>query len=354
MKLGLGLYRDLLNKENFKFAKQAGATYIVAHLVDYFKGKNPSLSRGNNEGWGTLQKEDEDWTLDNLIRLRMEVENHKLKLAAIENFNPAHWHDILLNGPKKLEQMEFIKNLIRNIGKAGIPIIGYNFSIAGVWGWSRGPVARGGAVSVKFNKEEIDIDSPIPKGMVWNMVYDASQMNEYLPPVSEQEIWERLEEFLKIIVPVAEEAGVKLAAHPDDPPVDRLRQTARLVNQPWKYKKLVSLIDSPSNALEYCLGSVQEMSEGDLYDSLSYHAENDNIAYIHFRNVKGKVPDYQEVFVDEGDIDMLKVLKILKRHKYQGMIIPDHTPEMSCAAPWHSGKAYALGYMKGLLDSLDK
>ncbi|MDF1573397.1 MAG: mannonate dehydratase, partial [Bacteroidales bacterium] len=77
------------------------------------------------------------------------------------------------------------------------------------------------------------------------------------------------------------------------------------------------------------------------------------IAYIHFRNVKGKVPHYKEVFVDEGDIDMLKILSILKKNNYQGVIIPDHTPQMSCAAPWHAGMAYAMGYMKAAMQSLD-
>ena len=352
MKLGLGLYRDLLTRDNFKFARQAGATHIVAHLVNYFKGSNPSLSRGDDSGWGVLEKDDETWSVDGLIRIRREMEEHGLTWEAIENFDPSHWHDILLDGPRKAKQLEKIKQIIRNVGEAGIPVIGYNFSIAGVWGWSRGPVARGGAVSVRFNSDEIDVDTPIPRGMVWNMVYDPTQGDEDLPPVSEEEIWQRLEEFLKEVVPVAEEAGVRLAAHPDDPPMESLRRAARLVNQPWKYKKLVSLVESPANGLEYCLGSVQEMREGDLYESLEHHVARDDIGYIHFRNVKGKVPDYHEVFVDEGDIDMRRVIEILKKHDYRGTLIPDHTPEMSCDAPWHSGKAYALGYMKGLIDGL--
>ena len=94
------------------------------------------------------------------------------------------------------------------------------------------------------------------------------------------------------------------------------------------------------------------MREGDLNESLEHHVARDDIGYIHFRNVKGKVPDYHEVFVDEGDIDMRRVIEILKKHDYQGALIPDHTPEMSCDAPWYSGKAYALGYMKGLIDGL--
>lgn len=156
------------------------------------------------------------------------------------------------------------------------------------------------------------------------------------------------------ILPVAEEAGVKLALHPDDPPVDQLRLTARLVNQPAKYQRVIDLNNSPSNCLEFCMGSIQEMSEGDIYESLDTYSKQKKIGYIHFRNVKGKVPFYKEVFVDEGDIDMLRALKILRQNNFDGVLIPDHTPEMSCDAPWHAGMAFALGYMNAALQSLDK
>ena len=85
---------------------------------------------------------------------------------------------------------------------------------------------------------------------------------------------------------------------------------------------------------------------------LDKYSKLDKIGYIHFRNVKGKVPHYREVFVDEGDIDMIKALGILKRNSYHGVLIPDHTPEMTCDAAWHAGMAYALGYMKGAMQAL--
>jgi mannonate dehydratase len=73
---------------------------------------------------------------------------------------------------------------------------------------------------------------------------------------------------------------------------------------------------------------------------------------VHFRNVRGKVPTYKETFIDDGDIDMLRVLEILKRNRFDGVLIPDHTPAMACAAPWHAGMAYAMGYMKAAMKSL--
>jgi len=98
-----------------------------------------------------------------------------LELAAVENLDPAHWHDVLLDGPRKAEHLQNIKTIIRNVGRAGIPVIGYNFSLAGVAGRIKGPFARGGAISVGM--EGVD-ETPIPKGMVWNMVYDPDAPRE--------------------------------------------------------------------------------------------------------------------------------------------------------------------------------
>ena len=169
--------------------------------------------------------------------------------------------------------------------------------------------------------------------------------------VSADEIWERLSWFLGELVPVAEEAGVRLAAHPDDPPVEVLRGGARLVNQPEKYDRLLDIVDSRSNSAELCLGSVQEMTQGDVYETVRKLARRGRIGYIHFRNVKGKVPDYVETFIDEGDIDMAEIVRILRDENFDGVLIPDHTPELDCDAPWHAGMAFALGYMRALVKS---
>lgn len=350
MKLGLGLYKDLLTKENFRFAKQAGATHLVVHLAGYFEGDNPSLGSGPiNSGWGRTTNHDQLWTYDELVAIKQHIEEHGLVWEAIENFDPAHWYDVLLDGPKKDQQLDNLKQMIRNVGRAGIPIIGYNFSIAGVWGWTKGRFGRGEALTVRYDESEIDKSAPIPNGMVWNMVYDPDAPEGYVPPISSEELWERLEAFLEEVIPVAEEHGVKLALHPDDPPADQLRRTARLVNQPHKYQRVLDAVPSESNALEFCLGSLQEMSKGCVYESIQQYGSQDKIAYVHFRNVRGKVPSYQEVFLDEGDLDMLRVLRELDDVGYDGVLIPDHTPEMSCDAPWHAGMAYALGYMKAAM-----
>jgi len=354
MKLGLGLYRHMLTRENFQFARQVGATHVVAHLVDYFKGgaHNPRDNQptGTARGWGLAGDPTALWSLEELVALRREVEAAGLKLEAIENFDPAHWYDVLLDGPNKRPQLENLKTIIRRLGRAGIPIMGYNFSIAGVAGRVTGPFARGGAESVGMDGP---LDEPMPRGMVWNMVYDPHAPVGAVPPITSDELWRRLADFLGELVPVAEEAGVTLAAHPDDPPMPTMRGQPRLVYQPQHYQRLLDLQPSPANALEFCVGTLAEMTAGDIYETVDHYSRQGRLAYVHLRNITGKVPHYRETFIDDGDVDMVRVLRILKQNGFAGVVIPDHTPQLACAAPWHAGMAYALGYIQAALKTLD-
>ena len=384
MHLGLGLYRHMLTPAHYAFAAQSGATHVVAHLVDYFTGARAAAAQakgktqddqplGDRAGWGVAGDPNQLWTEAELKQLRKDVESHGLTLAAIENLDPAHWHDVLLDGPQRDRHIENVKTILRRMGSAGIPTLGYNFSIAGVAGRSSGPWARGGAVSVGM--QGVD-DTPVPPGMAWNMVVDepafraaeakreANPAAPPPPPVPHDELWRRLERFLDDVLPVAESAGVTLAAHPDDPPVPVLRNTPRLVYQPSMYDRLLAIRDSDHNALEFCIGSLAEMTEtarpgeaGEsgqtIYDIVDHYAATGRIAYVHFRNVKDRAPHYKETFVDDGEVDMLKVVRILKKHDFQGVLIPDHTPQLTCDAPWHAGMAYALGWMRCALQTLE-
>jgi mannonate dehydratase len=182
--------------------------------------------------------------------------------------------------------------------------------------------------------------------MVWNMRYREPVPGAAAVRVEETALWERLAWFLGELVPVAEEAGVRLAAHPDDPPVERLRGTARLVNTHAKYDRLLALAPSAANALEFCVGSLAEMAEGDVYATTRRFARQDAIAYVHFRNVRGRVPRYVETFVDDGDVDMGRIVQILAEEGYDGVLVPDHVPDLDCPAPGH---AYTVGYRKALI-----
>ena len=355
MKLGFGLYRHMLNAEHYKFAKQCGATHLVIHLVDYFGNEknNKQIANqpiGKSEGWGQAGNSGNIWSLEELVNIKKEINFYGLELEAVENFDPAMWFDILLDGPRKLEQIENLKQLIRNVGKAGIPIFGYNFSLAGVSSRIQGEFARGGAISVGMDGVD---ENPIPYGMVWNMVYDPHAPEGTMPLISHEELWKRFQFFIEEIIPVAQEAGVCMAAHPDDPPMPFIRNTPRLVYQPHMYQKVIEYNSSSSNKLEFCLGSIAEMTEGDIYEATDFYSKLDKIAYVHFRNIIGKVPHYKEVFIDEGDIDMLKILRILKKNNFDGVIIPDHTPQMDCDAPWHAGMAFAMGFMVAALKMIE-
>ncbi|MFP4541321.1 MAG: mannonate dehydratase, partial [Opitutales bacterium] len=338
---------------NFRFARQAGATHIIAHLVDYFRGGQHAHAEdqptGTDLGWGLAGDSEQLWTIDELIAIRRGCEAEGLKLEAIENFDPAHWHDVLLDGPRRGQHLDNVKTLIRRVGAAGIPMIGYNFSIAGVAGRTTGPYARGGAPAVGM---EGPYDTPMYKGMAWNMMIDPAAPLEPAPTATHEELWARLQVFLDEVLPVAEEAGVVLAAHPDDPPTPTMRGQPRLVYQPSYYQKLIDLNPSPANKLEFCVGSLAEMTEGDIYEVVDHYSRQGRLGYVHLRNVVGKVPTYKESFIDDGDVDVLRVMRILHENGFEGVLIPDHAPQMSCAAPWHAGMAYALGFMQAGLKML--
>lgn len=358
MNLGLGLYRDLLTPQTFRFARQAGVTDIVAHLPGHFTRGDSKILTSDDAAWGFGVSEPDDalWTLDGLRDLKARVEAAGLRLAALENFAPAHWHDVLLDGPRRAEQIETLKRIVRDAGQVGIRVIGYNFSVAGVWGRSEGPFARGGARSVGF---EDPPQPPIPDGMVWNMVYDPARFDPAgrrgtLGPIPAEEMWRRLAGFLGEMMPVAEEAGVTLALHPDDPPLPTLRGAARLVYHPDLFQRVMELAPSPRNAIEFCVGTVSEMPGADVYEAVDRYSRAGRIAYVHLRNVRGKAPRYHETFVDEGDTDMLRVLRILHRNGFDGVVIPDHAPLLDCPAPWHAGMAYTLGWMRAAITAVER
>jgi mannonate dehydratase len=339
MKLGLGLYDGMVTEENLTFAKQMSATHIVAHLPT-----EKTLS-STKEGV---------WSYEELRDFRQFVDRSGLTLEAIENFPPNFWDQILLDGPDKAAQMEKLKKTIRNMGKAGIPVMGYYFSLAGVWGRVWGPYARGGARAVGYIAAEAPEQTPIPHGEIWGIKYMDNPPPGDIGTVTREQMWDRLTYFLENLAPVAEEAGVRLAAHPDDPPLRELRQTGRLITHPDDYQRLLDIVPSHSNGLEFCQGTIAEMPGGDVYAAIGKYAPTGRICYVHFRNVQGKAPNYKEVFLDEGDVDMVEALRIYRAANFEGVMIPDHTPHTACAAPWHAGMAYALGYMRSAITMLEK
>ena len=112
------------------------------------------------------------------------------------------------------------------------------------------------------------------------------------------------------------------------------------------------MCSSDLNRLEFCVGTLAEMPDHDIYETVDRYSRQGRIAYVHLRNIRGKAPAYRETFIDEGEVDMRRVLRILRMNRFEGVIIPDHTPQPSCPAPWHAGMAHALGWIRGVIDSL--
>jgi mannonate dehydratase len=191
--------------------------------------------------------------------------------------------------------------------------------------------------------------TPLPLGMVWNMVYDAAAPAGTLPSITSAQLWDRVDRFLDELLPVAEKYGVTLALHPDDPPAPTVRGTPRLVYRPDLYQRLIDRHPSPSTGLEFCVGTIAEMRDGDVYEATERYSAQGRLAYVHLRNVRGKMPSYRETFIDDGDLDVIRILGILKKTGYQGVLIPDHTPLPECASPWHTGMAYAIGFIRAVL-----
>ena len=219
------------------------------------------------------------WELSDLVKLRISAEQYGLTFSAIENV-PAHFYDhIMLGGPRRDQQIENMIYTVRNIARAGIPIFGYNWMPSMVWRTTPQHI-RCGALATAFDYEEAQ-KAPLTHGRVY----------------SEDEMWENLEYWIKIITPIAEEEGIRLGIHPCDPPVEQLGGVPQLLRSFDSYKRLISIVESPSNAIEFCQGTFSEMEGDNIYEMIRYFGERGKILYVHFRNVSGPVPKLQEEFI---------------------------------------------------------
>lgn len=320
MKLGLGLPFKHLDEENLRYARQLGATHIVV--------------RGARLGDNGYHE------FDQLLRMRKHIEAAGLQVAAIENLPWEHWDQVVRGGSGRDAQLDNVCKTIQNMGRAGIPVLGYYFSIVKVWGHWRAYNSGGGRGDAGLKSFDYDLvkDAPVEEG----------------GPVSVDEMWERLVYFLERVVPVAEEAGVKLAAHQDDPPAVQLRGVGRLLTDHEAMQRLIDAVPSPANGLEFCQGTVAEMGPEKTVDAVRRFAGQGKIFYVHFRNVRGAFPKFDEVFIDEGDVDMLAAMRAYKEAGYDGVLIPDHSPRVAGDTQFgHRGRAFALGYMRALMQMVE-
>jgi mannonate dehydratase len=223
------------------------------------------------------------------------------------------------------------------MGRAGIHCLGYDFNLVGVWRTGRDatPTSRGGAGVTSYDHDYVK-NAP---------TYEMGQFDD-------ETLWASYTYFLKAVVPVAEEKGVVLALHPDDPPMASIAGTARIFRFTEALKRVVEIVPSSSNRLEFCQGTVAEwcLTADEVYDAIRYFGSRQKISYVHFRNVAGVVPRFEETFIDNGKVDMLQAMRCYKEVNFDGVLIDDHTPHVINDSPWgHRGRAFSIGFMQACL-----
>jgi mannonate dehydratase len=173
--------------------------------------------------------------------------------------------------------------------------------------------------------------------------------------ISADALWARLESFLIELVPVAEEAGVVLAMHPDDPPLDELLGKARIMNSVENFERLVDLVPSPSNAICFCQGTFAEMG---VDVSVAIRRLGSAIRYVHFRDVRGTAESFTETFHDNGPTDMVAAMRAYRDIGFEGPIRPDHVPQLAGeedGEPGYTikGRLFAFGYLRALMQATE-
>lgn len=341
----LATYAHGPSEENMLFLRQLGVTWI----------SNSDITR-------------ETATVDGLTHMReqweaggFKVYNESARIApngkAVINVP-----EIVLNLPGRDERIEEFLTYLRFLGKAGIPYMTYGFEGNGNWRSGTATSRRGYVAS------DCDLSSPTFHGG-WNgTVYKEPLSHGRV--FSREEIWENFTYFIKKVVPVAEEAGVKVGIHPDDPPQPVLAGVPRLFTSFEGYKRAIEIADSPNVGVCLCVGSWLEggaKTGADPVQMIKYFGGRKKLFKIHFRNVTQPLPHFTETLMDDGYYDMYKVMEALADVNFDGIVIPDHVPEFvgSAAARIQAtgagskspllpdpGLAYSLGYMNATLKAV--
>lgn len=340
MRVAMGQFNEM-TEEKLLFAEQLGVKSIQMNLL-----------RSSIPGEAV-------WAYEDLAQLSARAAAHGLRLEAIENV-PVYFYDkVMLGLPGRDEQLENYRQIIRNVGRAGIPILGHHFMPNSVW---RTPPSngRGGARVTSFHAQEVDARAV--EEQLRRTAQGRTDVLERLErareePISEERMWSNYAYFLDAVLEVADEAGVRLALHPDDPPVAELGGVARLFRNVDGFKRAETLAKgSLAWGLDLCLGCCSEMPGGadNVRAMIEYFGPRRRIFYVHFRDVKGTVPSFDECFIGEGNYNAAEVMRLLKRNGFTGFLLDDHVPHMVDDSDWnHRGRAHAVGYLQGMLAMLE-
>jgi mannonate dehydratase len=289
-------------------------------------------------------KLDDKWSVDGLTRLRRHVESFGISLDCVplpmssaEIRHAEHPEILLAKDPEREKTLEAFRQMIRNCGKAGIPMVKYNLTFIGVVR-TEPTVGRGGAVLSTFDYARAKPEPALTEaGRVTAEIY-----------------WDRIGHFLRSIVPVAEEAGVRIACHPQDPgmpPGVGWRGVETVLGSVEGLRKFVETQASPMHGLNFCQGTVAEMLERpreQIDDVIREFGRRGKIFNVHFRNIRGGYLKFQETFPDDGDVDMPRALRVYREFGYDGMVMPDHVPQIPGETGPHRAFAVCHGYIQAL------
>ena len=278
------------------------------------------------------------WEFASLFRKVKRFEDEGLKVSVIEG--PSPLDKVKLDLPGKDEEIEIFIELLENMSRLGIETVCYNWMP--VIGWFRTNMSldtRGGAKGTGFDYEQIR-NAPMT----------------YAGEVSSQNLWTNLEYFLNAVVPAAEKHGIQLAIHPDDPPVPTLRGISRILINAEAFQRVIDLVPSRYNGITLCGGSFAAMGEN---VPKTIYRFKDRIFFSHFRDIRGTANNFVEAFHDDGMTDMAECMKAYYDIGYKGCMRPDHVPALSGeenSNPGYSvlGNLFAIGYMKGLKEAVEK
>jgi len=338
IKLGMA---TRLDPDFLRFLKQIGIEWVATSLVATQGTPPPPGTRfvGADGALGGLGGPpggpSGPWKEEELRSLIQQAEAAGLRLG---NVMLHGFPNVILGNSERDRDIEHVQQSIRLAGRLGIPVVEYNFfGVRNVEGLYKTP-GRGGAIYRAFDQNRSKQDTPLPA----------------MGTVNADEMWDRLRYFLKAVVPVAEESHVRLALHPNDPPVPSHRGVAQPFASIDEWKRLVNFIRSPANGITLDTGVTAELG-GQVEEVIRYFGARNCINHVHFRNVRTIVPrfNYIETFIDEGQVNMLAAMRALHDVGYAGMVVPDHSPAITGDSKGFGAWGYVFGYMKALLAAIE-
>lgn len=297
------------------------------------------------------------WDFDALKDLRDRIESYGLKFTMIENVPLTFYDKVMLGLPGRDEQIENYIQTMRNVASLGIEILGHHFSPSFVWRTTYSAEGRGGTKVSEYKKDLFvkqgnSAMREIMKRKGHLLDYDVF---EVLRDLSSDDLFANYKYFMDAVVPVAEELNLKLALHPDDPPVSSLNGISRMISGVDAYRRAMEIADSPMWGANLCLGTMSELNGAEsVKESIKLLGEAGKLFVVHFRDVKGTLPEFKECFLGEGNFDPAEILTMLADYGFDGLISEDHVGKMEYDSAYgHRARAHEIGYIKGLIDMLN-